>query len=167
MWNSKSNLVFNWYLFIVNIVIPYTAIFFFYSRIFVFAHKSKNKSKSSSVNRSIRLAKTFFASFMLFTSSWMPYGLSVLIDYENRFPRNLVRFSIAFALLNSSFNPIIYSVFNSNFRKSCGNLFKKICCCASFFNLRNNQISASGNQSSTTNNTSKQVKIQTRALYNT
>ena len=127
LWNRQSNLSYNWYLFIVCVTIPCIGIFFCYSRIYVFARKSKNKSKSLSLNKSIRLAKILFASFMLYTICWMPFGFVVLFDFDDKVPRSLVLYSVALGLLNSSLNPIIYSVFNSNFRKSCGIIFNKMC----------------------------------------
>lgn len=141
--------------------------FFCYSRIFVFTHKSRNTSKSSSVTRSIHLAKTFFVSFLLYNICWMPFGLVIVLDFDNKLPMSFVMYSIASGILNSALNPIIYVAFNSNFRKSCENLFNKICCC-SFINLRNNRISASGNNQHSvkqTNNANNPVQIQTRALY--
>ena len=166
LFNRQFNLTYNWYLDIVNIIIPSMCFSICYSRIYVFARKSKKKSKSSSVNRSIHLAKTFFVSFMVYTICWMPFGFIVVFDFDNKLPRNVVMYSVALGILNSSLNPIIFVVFNSNFRKSCENLFNKICCC-SFMNLRNNRVSDSGNQRSTmqTNNANNLVQIQTRALY--
>ena len=159
MWNRNSNLSYDWYLVIFNVVIPCLGIIFCYSRIYVFTQKSKNRSNNLSVNRSIHLAKTFFVSFMVFMICWIPYGLVVLVDFDGKVPRNVVLYSIALAILNSSLNPIIYAIFNSNFRNSCVNLFNKICCCSSFLNLRNafaNQI-----YSNTTNT------LQNRAFHNT
>ena len=163
-WNMKSNLVYNWYLIIVNVAIPFNAIFFCYSKIYIFTQKSKNRSNSSGLNRSIHLAKTFFASFMVYSICWMPFGIVLLLDFDSKLPKSVVVYSIALAILNSSLNPIIYAIFNSNFRNSFVNLFKKICCCSFNFNLRINKISASGNTPSNGNNLGK---IQTKALYDT
>lgn len=146
MWNRNSNLSYNWYLVFINVVIPCLGIIFCYSRIYVFAQNSKNRSHNLSVNRSIHLAKTFFVSFMVYTICWIPYGLVVLIDFDHKVPRSVVLYSDALGIFHSSLNPIIYLVFNSNFRIGCFNLFKKIGCCSSFLNRRNNKVSASANQ---------------------
>jgi hypothetical protein len=167
LFNRQFNLTFNWYLDIVNIIIPSMCFSIYYSRIYVFARKSKKKSKSSSVNRSIHLAKTFFVSFMVYTICWMPFGFIVVFDFDNKLPRSVVMYSTALGIINSSLNPIIFVVFNSNFRKSCDNLFHKIFCC-SFMNLRNNRVSASGNHQfiiGNANTLNNLVQIQTRALY--
>lgn len=150
-------------------LIPYLGIIFCYSRIYFFAHKSNNRSNNSSLNRSIRLAKTLFASFLLYNICWMPIGLVVLFDLDELAPNvSIVMYPMVIGFLNSSLNPIVYPVFNSNFRSACGNLFNKICCCCceSFLNMRRNTISASGNQLSASNSNSR-VKKQTRPLYNT
>jgi hypothetical protein len=145
MWNRKSSLSYKVYVIIINILIPCVGIIFCYSRIYVFTHKSKNKSNNSSLNRSIRLAKTLFASFLLYGICLMPFSIVVLFDLDDLAPNvSIVMYPLAIAFLNSSLNPIIYTVFNSNFRDSCGNLFNKICCCVSFLNLRSNQVFASG-----------------------
>ena len=160
IWNRKSNLSYKLYLTIINIVIPFLGIIFCYSRIYVFSNKSKNRSNSSSVNSSIRLAKSLFASFMLYMICWSPIGLVLLVDLDDFVSSaSLVMFPVALAFLNSSLNPIIYAVFNSNFRSACGHLFEKICCC---LNLRNNTVSASGNHLSDKNDNN----LQNRVLYN-
>ena len=166
-WNMKSNVVYNWYLIIVNVVIPFNAIFFCYSKIYIFTQKSKNRSLSLGLNRSIHLAKTFFASFMVYSICWMPFGIVLLLDFDSKLPKSVVVYSIALAILNSSLNPIIYAICNSNFRNSFGHLFHKICCCSFNFNLRINKISDSGNRLSTQSNGNNPVKNQTRALYDT
>ena len=163
LWNRQNALSYNWYLFIVCVNIPCMGIFFCYLRIYFFTKKSNNISKSSSLNRSIRLAKTLFASFMLYNICWMPFGLSVMFDFDNKVPRIILLYSTALGLLNSSLNPIIYSIFNSSFRTASMNLFHKICCCSSFLNLRVNKVSASGNQTSSNIANS----LQNRALYDT
>lgn len=126
---------------ISSIVIPCGAIFFCYMKVFIFSYKSKNKLKSStSDTQSIRLAQGLFASFMLFTICWLPYGLIVIFDFEDKLPRSAVMFSMTFAHLNSALNPILYAIFNSSFRSGYVILFNKICC-TKIFILPSNRIS--------------------------
>ena len=111
------------------ITLPCVIIFLIYLRIFIFTYKSRNTSISSSASKSIRLAKSLFASFMLFAICWMPYGLVVMIDFQDKLPRSFIMFTMTLGHLNSSFNPIFYVVYNSAFRRGCVNLLKKILCC--------------------------------------
>ena len=129
VWNrlgSQSNAYFTM---ISYIILPCVIIFLFYMKIFIFTYKSRNNSMSSSVSKSIRLAESLFASFMLFAICWMPYGLVVLIDFQDKLPRSVMMFSMALGHLNSSLNPIFYFVFNSAFRRGFVNLLKKFMCC--------------------------------------
>ena len=142
------------------ITLPCVIIFLIYLRIFIFTYKSRNTSISSSASKSIRLAKSLFASFMLFAICWMPYGLVVMIDFQDKLPRSVIMFTMTLGHFNSSLNPIFYLIFNSDFRRGCVNFFSKVFCCGASF--RNNKISASENQASLNNSL---VKTQNRTLY--
>ena len=149
------------FLIILSIIVPCIAIFLFYVRIFYYSHKSGQRSNSSSDKKSLRLAKGLFASFMIYTLCWMPYGLIVLIDFADRFPRSVFMFSMALGHLNSSLNPIIYFYFNSTFRRGCLNLLSKLFFFLPFCRMSNNKVSSIANHSSA----NSLVKIQNRALY--
>lgn len=147
MWNRQASLSYNWYLSSAYIIAPCLAIFLCYSRIFYFSHKSKNRSNSSNTVNSLRLAKGLFVSFILYTICWLPYGLVLLIDFEDRFPRSVLMFSMTLGHLNSALNPIIYFYFNSAFRQGCVNLFNKICCCTLLCRCGNSEVLSSRNPS--------------------
>lgn len=137
VWNRTVSITYNLYLAVTCILIPCMAIFFFYARIFIFTHRSRNKSKITSVSKSIRLAKGLFASFMLYAICWLPYGVLIMIDFDNRVPKSLMMFSMVLGHLNSSLNPILYAVFNTAIKRGYDNLFSKIFCikfCNSTFN---------------------------------
>ena len=147
------------FLIILSIIVPCIAIFLFYVRIFYYSYKSNQRSNTLSAKKSLNLAKGLFASFMLYTLCWMPYGLVVLINFYDQFPRSVMMFSMVLGHLNSSLNPIVYFIFNSAFRRGCVNLFKKVICFGSF--LRHNKISTTAHLSSA----NTLVKNQNRALY--
>ena len=119
-----------------SIVIPCLAILFCYIQIFLYSYRSKKKmntngSHATSLHNhhnSLRLAKGLFAAFMLFTICWLPYGLVVMIDFEDKFPRSVVMFTMAIAHLNSSLNPVLYGIFNSAFRRGYNILFRRLFC---------------------------------------
>ena len=148
------------FMMITYIILPCVVILQFYVRIFIFTYKSRNKAKSSSAIKSIRLAKSLFVSYMLFTVCWLPYGLVVMIDFEDKLPRSVIMFTMTLGHFNSSLNPIFYLIFNSDFRRGCVTFFSKVFCCGASF--RNNKISDSGNQASLNNSL---VKTQNRTLY--
>lgn len=116
-----------------SIVVPCLAILFCYIKVFIYSYKSKSKSRRSNQhNRSMHLAYGLFISFVLFTICWLPYGIIVMVDYEDKLPRSAVMFTMTFAHLNSSFNSILYGLFNSAFRHGYLKLFNKIACCLCF-----------------------------------
>ena len=84
-------------------------------------------------------------------------GIVGLIDFQDRFPRSVIMYTMTLGHFNSSLNPIIYFVFNSAFRSGCLNLFNKVFCCRS----RINRISTIGNLSTA----NSLVRIPTRSLY--
>ena len=134
-------------------MLPCGAIFLCYMKIFIFAYKSKNKSKSSSLDQSIRLAKGLFGSFMLYVICMIPMGVTFLIDFFfNNLPMSTIMYSQMLSHLNSSLNPILYAVYNSSFRHGSLNLFNKICCCVALFcKTRNNNVTPTGNLQSFAN----------------
>ena len=111
-----------------SIVVPCIAILFCYVKIFIHSSRSKTRSHSTNQNHSLRLAQGLFVSFMLFTVCWLPYGIIVMTDYSDRLPRTAVMFTMTFAHLNSSLNPILYGIYNPAFRAGYMVLFRKLSC---------------------------------------
>jgi hypothetical protein len=86
-------------------------------RIFIYARNVKNKvasgggrSNGSDMRKSLKLAKGLFASFMLFTLCWLPYGIVVMIDYEDNFPATVITYTMGIAHFNSTLNPVLYAL---------------------------------------------------------
>jgi hypothetical protein len=71
--------------------------------------KSARRS-TSDLKKSLKLAKGLFASFLLFTLCWLPYGLVVMTDFGDNFPPAVHAYSMAIAHFNSSLNPVLYAV---------------------------------------------------------
>ncbi len=72
VWNRLASESYSIFFPMSSIVIPCCCIFFFYLRIFFFASSNIGKIKTSgdSQNKSLRIAKGLFASFLLFTICW-------------------------------------------------------------------------------------------------
>ena len=77
-------------------------------------NKVSNKKK---LKKSLKIAKGLFGSFLLFTICWLPYGVIVMVDFEDRLARTAHMFPIAIAHFNSTLNPIFYAVSNTKFKK--------------------------------------------------
>jgi hypothetical protein len=68
-----------------------------------------SRTGSSDLRKSLKLAKGLFASFMLFTLCWLPYGIVVMIDFEDKFPASVITYTMDIAHFNSTLNPILYA----------------------------------------------------------
>jgi hypothetical protein len=49
-----------------------------------------------------------------------------MCDFENNLPRSWQMFTMAIAHFNSSANPILYGIFNSNFKKGYAKFLRRI-----------------------------------------
>lgn len=49
-----------------------------------------------------------------------------MCDFENNLPRSWQMFTMAIAHFNSAANPILYGIFNSNFRKGYSKFLRRI-----------------------------------------
>jgi hypothetical protein len=66
----------------------------------------------------MRLARTLFIIFIVFTICWTPYAIIVVADVRDDFSQELHIFSILIAHTNSSLNSILYGLSDRNFRDS-------------------------------------------------
>jgi hypothetical protein len=62
------------------------------------------------MNRSLKLAKGLFASFLLLTLCWLPYGLVVMVDFADTWPNSVITYTMDIAHLNSAMNPVLYAL---------------------------------------------------------
>lgn len=133
VWDRLASFSYSLFFPLSSIVIPCILIAICYIRIFVYSNKIKSKvlssehnskKKSNDFRKSLRIAKGLFASFMLFAACWMPYGLVVMTDYQDRYHRTVHMYTMSIAHLNSALNPILYAVFNPAFQKGYKNFFR-------------------------------------------
>lgn len=78
---------------------------------------------STSTSNSFNLAKTLFTVYAVFITCWAPYALLIVIDRDDRLPKELHLFITMFAHLHPSFNWIIYYKTNTKFAKAYRHLF--------------------------------------------
>jgi hypothetical protein len=111
------------------IVIPCFAVTYFYLKIFIKTAQVKKRAKShdyfkqKKLNNSFKISKGLFASFFLCVASVLPYGLVIILDYEDTFPRSIHLYVMLFARINSVLNPILYATTNALFRDGFKNFF--------------------------------------------
>ena len=106
-------------------------------KIFLYVREKKNlalrDSKNKISKKSVKIAKSLFASFALFAFCWIPYGLVVALDFRDKYPLIVHAWTTFMAHVNSTLNPVFYVLLNPAFRLS----FRKL----------NSKISNSANQS--------------------
>ncbi|CAF0837503.1 unnamed protein product [Brachionus calyciflorus] len=133
VWNRLASFSYTLFFPLSSIVIPCVLIAVCYIRIFMYSRTAKlkvapseksGKSKSNDFKKSLKIAKGLFASFMLFTACWVPYGLVVMTDYHDHYPRTVHMYTMVVAHFNSALNPILYAAFNPAFQRGYRNFFR-------------------------------------------
>ena len=118
----------------VAIFIPCICIGSCYFKIFLYVREKKNAmashdkkdGKKEISNKSIKIAKSLFASFALFTVCWMPYGIVIATDFRDRYPIIVHAWTTFMAHVNSTLNPVFYMLLNPAFRIGFKKLNAKI-----------------------------------------
>jgi hypothetical protein len=67
------------------------------------------RSSASDLYMPVKLAKGLFASFILFTICWLPYGLVVIADFDDNLPGSVITYTMTIAHFNSTLNPVLYA----------------------------------------------------------
>ena len=71
----------------------------------------------------------------MFVSQWfywfifpyrLPYGVIVMVNFDDRLPRSAIMYSMMLAHLNSAFNSILYGLYNPAFSIGYRRFLKKI-----------------------------------------
>jgi hypothetical protein len=76
--------------------------------------------------KSIKVAKSLFLSFLVFVLCWAPYGLIILLDYGDQLPREVYMYSTQLGYSYSAMNSFFYYMFNPSFKKGYAHLAQKI-----------------------------------------
>ena len=123
IWDRMAMYPFTIVFSIVLVWIPLTVIGLSYGRIFVFVLQHKRKMKqhstfSHSMVNSLRLAKTLFVIYAVFTTCWIPYALIMIIDSEDNYPYESHLYITMFAHLHPSLNWLIYYITNKRYRRA-------------------------------------------------
>ena len=125
-----------------GIMMPCIFLYYFYIRIFVHTIKTRKNAKNhdqlknkQTENIDLSFSVGLFASLILFTSTFVPFCILLIVDYEDELPRAFHLFGLLFIRINSCLNPVLYYATNSLFRDSMKNFFYF------FFNRKNYSFS--------------------------
>ena len=138
-WNRTQSLTFTIFFSVGIIFTPISIISVSYVKIYLFFRASRERVAMSSGLRTqgsvrkneaaIKLAKTLFVIFIVFSVCWTPYAIMVLVDYSLNFPPEVLLFTVAFAHMHSSLNPVVYGITNHHFREAYARILNFICHC--------------------------------------
>lgn len=121
---------------VMGIVIPLITVIVCYTKIFLFVRVNRRRvanfitADTSAAQRSrdeIKLAKTLFIICLVFFIFWGTYGVTVVFDFYDTWPKAWHAFSLQMAHSTSSgVNFILYGITNERFR----NAYRRILGCA-------------------------------------
>ena len=113
---------------VVLVWVPVAVTGIFYLNIFITVQRSTKRitevTTSNHNRKSIRLARTLFMIYVIFSLCWIPYALIIVIDKNDTFPYEPHLILTAFGHLHPSINWLIYYFTNKNFEHAFNELVK-------------------------------------------
>jgi hypothetical protein len=118
-------------LLLLGIMIPCLLLFFFYLRIFTQTIRVRQRAQNhNQFNRRGKLDLTFsiglFSSLIIFSVTFVPYFILLIVDYEDKLPRAFHLYGLIFIRINSCLNPILYGTTNKTFENGYKNFLNFI-----------------------------------------
>ena len=121
------------------------------------SHGAKDSKKIIS-KKAIKIAKSLFASFALFTVCWIPYGIVIVSDFKDRYPMIVHAWTTFMAHINSTLNPVFYMLLNPAFRLGFRKLNAKITSATNNNNNSSYKLNTLNNKSKIADESSLQIK---------
>ena len=112
-------------------MIPCSLLFYFYLRILTKTIRTRQRAHShNQFNRETKLDLTFsiglFSSLIIFSVTFVPYFILLIVDYEDKLPRAFHLYGLIFIRINSCLNPILYGTTNKTFENGYKNFLNLI-----------------------------------------
>ncbi|XP_052090330.1 melatonin receptor type 1B-A-like [Mytilus californianus] len=109
--------------------IPLIVVGISYLKLFLYVrHKRKQVTSRENApiidNKSLRLAKTIFIVYAVFSICWIPFAMLLVADVKDTFSHEVHLSITVFAHLHPSINWLIYFYTNRNFKTGCHKIFK-------------------------------------------
>lgn len=103
--------------------VPLLVVGLSYISLFKFVlRKRKQIAAANHTNRPLKLARTIFIVFAVFSACWIPFAVLIVADVDDTFPHEVHLFITVFAHLHPSMNWLIYYLTNGNFKSGFHNL---------------------------------------------
>lgn len=149
IWDRMASRSFTVVFSVVMVWIPLCSISFSYIKIYQHVMKSKKRVHVATVHsmalpntlgnpkiypksmrerdneRGLRLAKTLFVIYAVFTVCWLPYALLIVVDWRDEFAHELHLLITMTAHLHPSLNFIVYYVTHQKFRRAFTEVLKR------------------------------------------
>jgi len=112
-------------------MVPCLLLFFFYLRIFTHTIRVRQRAQNhNQLNRRSKIDLTFsiglFSSLIIFSVTFVPYFILLIVDYEDKLPRAFHLYGLIFIRINSCLNPILYGTTNTTFKDGYKNFLNLI-----------------------------------------
>lgn len=128
IWDRMATYYYTVTFSVLLVWIPVTITGIFYLKIYISVRTSTKKitevTCSNHNRKAIKLARTLFFIYLIFSSCWIPYALIIVVDRNDTFPYEPHLILTAFGHLHPSINWLIYYFTNTKFRKAFDELVK-------------------------------------------
>jgi len=114
---------------ILGVILPCILLNYFYIRIFISTVQVRiraqrhNRLEQKKARNNYTFSIGLFASLFLFTSTFIPYSIMLLVDYEDKFHRVFHAYGLVLMRINSCLNPVLYYFTNTMFKKGFKNFY--------------------------------------------
>ncbi|KAK3594789.1 hypothetical protein CHS0354_037797 [Potamilus streckersoni] len=160
IWDRMANHTFTIVFSIVLVWVPMILIGVCYSLIFYYVYQHQKHMRTYAINNplqkqvKVKVGKTFFIVYAVFSVCWIPYALTIVVDHNNSFSQEAHSYIAMWAHLHPSVNWIVYYTTHIHFRKAFNDV---LCFCLGLQKRRRegkgDKVNMSNIESAATNKT--------------
>jgi len=132
LWSRSANKVYTYLAACLGSFLPMIMVAFIYFKIFKTTYDAKKRAltKDFVTNKKVKLSLSFskgmFASYFFFMIAFLPYGIIVILDFDNSLPRYIHMLGYIVIKFNSVLNSILYGTTCELFWKGYKNFLNLI-----------------------------------------
>ena len=132
MWSRSYNKVFTYVTACFGSFLPNIIVAFLYLKIFKTTYDAKKRALTQDfvTNKKVKLSLSFskgmFASYFFFMIAFLPYGIILILDFDNSLPRYIHMLGYILVKFNSILNSILYGTTCELFWKGYKNFLNLI-----------------------------------------
>jgi len=154
IWDRMASYPYTVVFSIVLVWVPIMITGISYGRIYYYVVQHRRRVQQKQVTsshapvKSLRLAKTLFVIYAIFSICWIPYALLLVVDYKDDLPHELHLYITMFAHLHPSLNWLIYYVTNERYRHAYKEIiFACLCLCCKGYRNRSEELQTDNGRS--------------------